>query len=114
MFGRNWEKVQGKILTEGIHKRHQSDNGQWCTRMKYVVEYERPGAGAEWVELKEPEKFGTNMMRTLTRGMTAPLLVDTKSGKVRFDTDDPQINLKAWISQSKRNDEDDPEKVLKG
>ena len=114
MFGRNWERVDGKILAEGLHTRRLSSNGQWYTRMKYVVEYQLPGAGVERVELKETERFGAKVMKSLTRDSTAPLLVDRKSGKVRFDTDDPRINLKAQTARSKQRDDEEFEKALEG
>ena len=114
MFGRDWERVDGKVLAEALHTRRLSSNGQWYTRMKYVVEYQLPGADVQRVELKETERFGAKVMKSLTRDSTAPLLVDRKSGKVRFDTDDPRINLKAQIGRSKQRDDEEFEKALKG
>ncbi len=114
MFGRNWERVDGKVLAEGLASRRPSSDGQWYTRMKYVVEYQLPGTGAERVELKEAERFGSKVMKGLTKDATAPLLVDRKSGKVRFDTDDPRINLKAQTARGKRRDDEEFEKALKG
>ncbi len=82
--------------------------------MKYVVEYQLPGAGVERVELKEAERFGANVMKGLTKDATAPLLVDQKSGRVRFDTDDPRINLKTQAARSKRREDEEFDEVLKG
>lgn len=82
--------------------------------MKYVVEYQLPGAGVERVELKEAERFGVKQMKGLIKDATAPLLVDRKSGKVRFDTDDRRINLKAQNARSKRRDDEEFDKALKG
>ncbi len=107
MFGRGRQvRVDGTVVAEAVHKSHTTDTGQQYTRMKYVVEFERPGAGAERLELKEAEKLGSKVMRSLTKGDTAPLLIDTKSGKVRFDTDDPRINLKVRMAKSKRRESD--------
>ncbi len=114
MLRRNWERVDGTVLAESLHTRRPSSDGQWYTRMKYVVEYQLPGGGVERVELKEPEKFGVKVMKGLTKGATAPLLVDLKSGKVRFDTDDPRVNLKAQRQRSKRRDDEEFETALKG
>jgi hypothetical protein len=116
MFGRKrgWERVDGKVLAEKIDKRRPSQEGQWYTRMKYVVEFQRPGAGVERVELVEPEKLGTKVIASLSRGSAVPLLVDPKSDKVRFDTDDPRINLKTRTRQGKQRDDDEFEKALKG
>jgi hypothetical protein len=114
MFGRNWERVEGKVLAEGVDKNRPSSDGQWYTRLKYVVEYELSGAGVERVELKEPERFGVKQMKGLTKGMDVPLLVDRKSGKVRFDTDDPRINLKAQSKRSRQRDDEEFEKTLRG
>lgn len=114
MFGRNWERVDGKVVAEGLHTRRPSSDGQWYERMKYVVEYQLPGAGVERVELKGAERFGVKTMKGLTKGATAPLLVDRKSGRVRFDTDDPRINLKAQTARNKRRDDEEFEKALKG
>ncbi len=106
MFGRGRQvRVDGTVVAEAVHKSHTTDTGQQYTRMKYVVEFERPGAGIERVELKEAEKLGSKVMRSLTTGDTAPLLVDEKSGKVRFDTDDPRINLKVWMAEVKRRED---------
>jgi hypothetical protein len=107
-------RVEGKVLAEKIHKRRPSQEGQWYTRMTYVVEFQRPGAGVERVELVEPEKLGTKVIAPLSRGSAVPLLVDPKSDKVRFDTDDPRINLKTRTRQSKQRDDDEFEKALKG
>ena len=114
MFGRNWERVDGKVLAEGVHRNRPSSDGQWYTRLKYVVEYELPGAGVERVELREAERFGVKQMKGLTKGMAAPLLVDRQSGKVRFDTDDPRINLKAQSRRNKQRDDEEFEKTLRG
>lgn len=114
MFGRNWERMDGKVLAESVDTHRPSSDGQWYTRMKYVVEYQTPEGTSERVELKETEKFGAKVMASLTKGSTAPLLVDQKSGKVRFDTDDPRINLKARAARGKRRDKDDFDQALKG
>ncbi|MCB0957181.1 MAG: hypothetical protein KDB06_12925 [Ilumatobacter sp.] len=74
--------------------------------MKYVVEYQLPGGDPVRVELKDEEKFGNRVMTQLAEGATAPLLVDPKSGKVRFDADDPRINLKARREARKREEGD--------
>lgn len=114
MFGRVWERVDGKVLAVGLHASRPSSDGQWYQRMKYVVEYRLPGAEAQRVELKEAEKFGGKVMVSLNKGATAPLLVNRRSGKVRFDADDPRINLKSRRDGSKRRDEDEFEKALRG
>jgi hypothetical protein len=114
MLGRNWERVDGKVLAEGIHARRPSSDGQWYTRMKYVVEYQLPGAEVERVELKEAERFGVKQMKGLTKGTVAPLLVERKSGKARFDTDDPRINLKAQTKRRKQRDDEEFKKELGG
>ncbi|CAN5517727.1 hypothetical protein BH10ACT11_BH10ACT11_21440 [soil metagenome] len=106
-------RVDGKVLAEAVHKHRPSENGQTYRRMKYVIEYERPGAGSERVEILETERFGSKVMASLSRGATAPLLVDSKSGKVRFDTDDPRINLKARIGRTKRRGDDEFERALR-
>ena len=115
MFGRGRQiRVDGTVIAEAVHKSHTTDTGAQYTRMKYVVEFERPGVGMERIELKEAEKFGSKVMTSLTRGDTAPLLVDEKSGKVRFDTDDPRINVKAWVAKTKRRGDDEFKRALEG
>lgn len=42
-----------------------------------------------------------------------PLLVESKSGKVRFDTDDPRINLKTRIKQINRRGDDEFKRALR-
>jgi hypothetical protein len=112
MFGRDWEQVDGTVLAEAVETQRLSSNGQWYTRMKYVVEYQAPDGGSERVELKETEKFGSKVMTSLTKGDAAPLLVDRKSGKVRFDTDDPRINLKTRIRNTKRSEDDEFKRAM--
>jgi hypothetical protein len=115
MFGRGRQvRVDGAVVAEAVHKSHTTDTGQQYTRMKYVIEFERPGAGIERVELKETERLGSKVMRSLTTGDTAPLLVDAKSGKVRFDTDDPRINLKVRMSKVKHREDDRFKEALDG
>lgn len=114
MFGLNWEHLDGKVIAAAVHKTHASGDGLWYKRMKYVVEYQLPGTPAVRVELKEPEKFGAKVISTLAAGAKAPLLFDPKSGEVRFDVDDQRINLKATMARSKRRDDDDFRKALKG
>ena len=115
MLGRGRQvRIDGTVVAEAVHKSHTTETGQLYTRLKYVVEFERPGAGIERVELKEAEKLGGKVMRPLTKGDTAPLLVDAKSGKVRFDTNDPRINLKVWMAEVQRREDDHFEEALAG
>ena len=65
------------------------------------------------IEVKETEKLGAKVMCSLTKGSTAPLLVDRRSGKVRFDTADPRINLKARRRRGRRQDEDEFQRALR-
>lgn len=107
VFGRQWERVEGEVLAEAVHRSHHTDDGTPYLRMKYVVGYQLAGAAPVRVELKEPERFGTKVIRSLTRGEVVPLLVDARSGKVRFDVDDPAINRKAARERARRRGDDD-------
>ncbi|MEZ5272553.1 MAG: hypothetical protein R2694_09635 [Ilumatobacteraceae bacterium] len=106
MFGRTWERLDGTVVAAALHADRQTSEGVRYTRMKYVVEYRLPGGDPVRVELKDEEKFGNRVMTQLAEGATAPLLVDPKSGKVRFDADDPRINLKARREVRKREEGD--------
>lgn len=107
MFGRHREAVEGKVLAEAVHKSHTSTDGIVYRRMKYVVEYHLPGEAVQRAEVLETEKLGSKVMRSLNKGETVPLLVDRRSGDVRFDVDDERINLKAWIKRTKARQDDD-------
>jgi hypothetical protein len=67
--------------------------GPLASRHEYIVEYQLEGAEPQRVVLKE--KYGK--MNSPGNGASVPLLLDRKSGKVRWDLHDPQLNLKAYL-----------------
>lgn len=106
--------VDGTVIAEAVHKQHQTPEGANYTRMKYVVEYRDPSGELVRTEVLETEKFGSKAMKSLTREDAAPLLIERKSGKVKFDIDDPRIDVKARTRKAKRDDEADFQRALKG
>ncbi|MEO6628692.1 MAG: hypothetical protein ABIP03_09000 [Aquihabitans sp.] len=104
--------MEGKVLAAAVHKSHTTPEGLAYRRMKYVVECRVPGEAVQRLELKETERFGSKVMRSLNKGETVPLLVDRSSGKIRFDVDDPQINLKVWIKKVKQREDSNFKKAL--
>ena len=107
MFGRGRERVDGTVVAAAVHRSHVTGEGASYQRMKYVVEYHLPDAAPTRVEVKETERFGATVMRSLHKGEVAPLLVDRRSGKVRFDVEDPRINLEAMVSRRRRRERDE-------
>ena len=59
---------------------------------EYIVKYHVDGSEPQRVVLKE--KYGK--MNSPAKGASVPLLVDRKSGKVRWDLKDPKLNLKSY------------------
>ena len=75
----------------------RNERGHRTVQNKYVVEYSIDGGELQRTELRQVAyKLGGAMkMINPPKGSPVPLLLHRKSGKVRFDADDPRINEKA-------------------
>lgn len=75
----------------------RSERGHRTTQWQYVVEYSVDGGEPQRAKVKQVAyKIGGAMkMINPPKGTTVPLLLHRRSGKVRFDADDPRINEKA-------------------
>lgn len=61
------------------------------SRFKYIVEYTDPSGETRRAEVEQVGRF-IRWMIAPPIGATVPLLVHRRSGAVRFDHKDPQIN----------------------
>ena len=96
MFGRKWERLEGRVVASEIANVSTSERGHRTTTWRYVVEYSVDGGEAQRAEVKQATYFtGTPKMINPPEGSRVPLLLHRRSGKVRFDADDPRINEKA-------------------
>lgn len=106
MLGRHWERISGRIVASEVDKvRGGGSMGATQTSWKYVVEYTLDGGDPKRVEIKQASGLLGPTMINPSKGQRVPLLLDRKSGDVRFDDDDPAINLKASLKadQTKRD-----------
>ncbi len=88
--------------------------GQMQTKWKYVVEYRVDGGEPKRVELKQATGLLGPKMINPSKGQSVPLLLDRKSGEVRFDEDNPAINLKASYKADQAKRDADFKKKLSG
>jgi hypothetical protein len=116
VFGRKWEPIEGRIVASETAHVSRDERGHRTVQNKYVVEYSVDGAEPQRIELKQVAyKLGGAMkMINPPKGSAVPLLLNRRSGKVRFDADDPRLNEKAIYEreQGKRDREFDD--ALKG
>jgi hypothetical protein len=114
MFGRKWEPITGRVVESAVYKIYGGGDKKprTETRWKYVVEYQDDGGEPQRVELKQ--EWGWLTKRMINVSGSVPLLLDRRSGKVRFDWKNPEINWKAHLEQSERKSESDFERALKG
>lgn len=92
MLFREWKPVAGQVIAE----REKLNWRKWhATRpiapMEYVVEYRLDDGSPQ--RTKVVQRLGK--MITPRVGDTVPLLVDRKSGKVKWDISNPTLNLNA-------------------
>jgi len=93
MFGHEWQRIEGRVLVS----REKPNWVKWhsgtplaCPR-QFLIEYSPDGSEKKKVELEgSPDKVSFPAV-----GDVVPLLVDPRSGKVKFDVDDPRIGYKA-------------------
>ncbi|WP_035844308.1 hypothetical protein [Kitasatospora azatica] len=91
-----------------------SGSGSSTTQWKYVVEYRVDGGEPQRVELKQVWGLLGKKMINPPTGHDVPLLLDTTSGKVRFDVDHPAINFKAIYKADKAKRDAEFRKKLNG
>ncbi|RDH77123.1 hypothetical protein DVS77_16955 [Mycolicibacterium moriokaense] len=93
--------AEGTVITAAVHSVGRHQDGETVTRMKYVVEYVLDGK-RERVELKQSRSWllEPNMIDVMV-GARVPLLVNPRTGRVRFDSRHPSINLKAALKRQK-------------
>lgn len=84
------------------------------TTWKYVVEYRADGGEPKRIELKQATGLLGPKMINPAEGQSVPLLLDRKSGEVRFDADNPAINLKASYKAEQAKRDADFKKKLSG
>jgi len=91
VFGKrsDWIPIEGKVLASKKHSSRGSASGA-VNQMEYVVEYTHDGE-AQRAELVQ--EMGLNAFKMIDPpiGTSVPLLIDARSGKVKFDVDDPRI-----------------------
>ena len=97
MFGRRWERIEGRVIASEVAHVSTSERGHRTTQWRYVVEYSVDDGGPQRAKVKQVAyKIGGAMkMINPPKGAKVPLLLNRGSGKVRFDADDPRINEKA-------------------
>jgi hypothetical protein len=110
VWGRAADQIEGRVIA-------QKPIGRGGSRQqyKYLIEYAIPGGAAQRVELKRVMGWGTfPKMIAPDDGDKVPLLVDRRSGKVRFDVKNPAINRRARVKAAKARVNADYDKALNG
>jgi hypothetical protein len=116
VFGRRWERIEGRVIESEIAHTSRSERGHRTTQWRYVVEYSLDGGEPQRAEVKQVAyKLGGSMkMINPPNGSKVPLLLNRRSGKVRFDADDPRINEKAVFEREKAERKRKFDDALKG
>jgi hypothetical protein len=92
MFGRDPERITGRVIASKPGAQHGDTPGFGITRWKYVVEYTLPSGENKRVELKQAMGLDSMKMKNPPVGATVPLLLG-RLGKVGFDVEDPRIAI---------------------
>lgn len=99
MFGRwsrGWEPRSGKVLAGEVVGFYGRTTG--LSRWQWIVEYRDDDGVDRRVEAQQVGRF-IRWMVAVHQGMTVPLLVHRRSGKVRFDHKHPDINARAAMKR---------------
>lgn len=117
MFGRgkNWTKIDGKVLASKRHSSRGSASGA-IAQMEYVVEFSQDGTDTR-VELVQVMSLNGFMMIDPPVGSEVPLLLDPGSGKVKFDVDDHRIanpTRRDKIKETRQAEDDAYKRALDG
>ncbi len=96
MFGRKWDRIEGRVIESEVAHSSRSERGHRTTQWQYVVEYSVDGEPRR-AKVKQAAYLIGGAMKMINppKGARVPLLLNRRSGKVRFDADDPRINEKA-------------------
>lgn len=114
MFGRDRERIEGRVVASKPWHQHGDQPGFAITRWKYVVEYTDDDGQTKRVELKQAMGLNSMKMKNPRVGATVPLLRN-RLGKVDFDVDDPRIATDPDRGKSDRAEQNDAyERALKG
>jgi hypothetical protein len=115
VFGRRWERIDGRVIESEIAHTSVSERGHRTTQWRYVVEYSVDGQRRR-AEVKQVgyKLTGTMKMINPPNGTEVPLLLHRRSGKVRFDADDPRINEKAVFERERAERKQRFDDALKG
>ena len=101
MWGQGWEPIDGRVIASKIHRVTTGDSGTQ-TQWEYVVEYSVDGGDPQRVMLKQAASWIWGMkMINPSEGQSVPLLLNRRSGKVRFDAKNPRINREAIYKRDK-------------
>lgn len=112
MWGQTWEPITGRVKAAKICSVRGGEIGP--SQHKYVIEYQVDGGKAQRVELKQPWGFSYPKMIHVREGGTVPLLLNRRSGKVRFDVKNAAINYKARLRANKADRKAEYDRTLKG
>jgi len=90
-----WAPITGKVIVREIAKVYGGGSaGSTMTRWKYVVEYSLDGGESKRVELRQAWGLFAKKMISPPEGTRVPLIVNRRTGNVRFDVKDPALNWK--------------------
>lgn len=90
MFGKSWEPAEATIVLVNI----KSVSGSGMTTIhEWAADVRKADGTVVRAKIDEP-RFGMNFWAPV-KGDVVKVEVDAKSGKVRFDMDDPKVNAKA-------------------
>jgi hypothetical protein len=92
MFGRGkWKPARATIVSHRETRR--SSQGQ-AARYSFVADVTAPGREPFRTEMQMPHEFGGNFLPPAP-GFTVDVLWNPRDDKVKFDMDDPTVNLGA-------------------
>lgn len=110
-----WTPISGKVIVSEIAKVYGGGAaGSTMTRWKYVIEYSLDGGDSKRVELKQAWGLFAKKMINPSEGSRVPLLVNRRTGKVRFDVKDPAINWKVSLKADEAKGKDRFKRELDG
>lgn len=93
MFGHHWEKGEATIVARKITGT-SSDGG--VTRHEYVADVVLASGAVSRATIHEP--MFTTLFWAPSINDRVPVLLDSKDGKVKFDTDEPVFSSKARLA----------------
>lgn len=97
MFGHHWEPAEATIVL--THAKSTTGDGL-VTTSEYIADVRKANAAPFRATIQEPT-IATSFWPPRI-GDVVSVLVDSKSGKVKFDKDDPRLNAKARMQEQKQ------------